>query len=91
MGLTVFKFVLARYSGISDKNQLLFFQSSIFQNESILLSQIVWYFMKVYTSKSKEYPFRRSLNYFKYIVPIEEEINILQSDKTDRWWIEIQN
>jgi arginase family enzyme len=82
---------LARYSGISDKVSCFsVFNHQYSKNESILLSQIVWYFIEGVHLRSQEYPFGSHFNYFKYIVPIEdEELIFYKSDKTDRWWIEI--
>lgn len=82
---------LARYSGISDKVSslgLFNFYNSV--KEVSLVAQILWYFLEGYAFRSNEYPFGSKENYFKYIVPIEEEeLVFYKSDKTGRWWIEI--
>jgi arginase family enzyme len=82
---------LARYSGISDKVSCFsIFNHQFTKNESALLAQIVWYFIEGVHLRSHEYPFGSYVNYFKYIVPIEdEELIFYKSDKTERWWIEI--
>ena len=82
---------LARYSGISDKVSCFsVFNHQYSKNESVLLSQIVWYFIEGVHLRSHEYPFGSHSNYFKYIVPIDdEELIFYKSDKTERWWIEI--
>jgi hypothetical protein len=82
---------LARYSGISDKVSCFsVFNHQYSKNESVLLSQIVWYFIEGVHLRSHEYPYGSHSNYFKYIVPIDdEELIFYKSDKTERWWIEI--
>ncbi|MDQ1164384.1 formimidoylglutamase [Flavobacterium sp. SORGH_AS_0622] len=82
---------LARYAGISDKvSSFGIFNHNSTMAESVIISQIVWYFIEGYHYRSKEYPFGSRANYLKYIVPLEdEELIFYKSDKTDRWWIEI--
>ena len=82
---------LARYAGISDKVSCfgLFNHNSTF-SESVLIAQIIWYFIEGYNYRSNEYPFSSKENYLKYIVPVDDgEIIFYKSDKTARWWIEI--
>ena len=82
---------LARYAGISDKVTAFgLFNSTNANNESVLLSQIIWYFIEGFAFRSQEYPFGTKEHYLKYIVPIgEEELVFYKSNKTGRWWIEI--
>ncbi len=81
---------LSRYAGISDKVSLFgVFNHNSSQQESVLVAQIIWYFIEGFHYRSNEYPFGSRDNYIKYIVPIEEELVFYKSDKTDRWWIEI--
>ena len=82
---------LARYAGISDKvSSFGIFNHNDTEHESVLIAQIIWYFIEGYHYRSNEYPFGSRENYLKYIVPIEEEeLVFYKSDKTDRWWIEI--
>ncbi len=82
---------LSRYSGLSDKVSTLgIFNHNSSRQESILISQIIWYFIEGYHYRSNEYPFSSKENYLKYIVPLDEdEIVFYKSDKSDRWWIEI--
>jgi len=80
---------LARYAGISDKVTS-FGVFSASQNNNMLLSQMIWYFIEGFSFRSNEYPFASKENYLKYIVPIEEEeLVFFKSNKTERWWIEI--
>lgn len=81
---------LSRYAGISDKVSLLgLFNHNNTKQESVLIAQIVWYFIEGYHYRSFEYPFGSRENYIKYIIPLEEEMVFYKSNKTDRWWIEI--
>jgi hypothetical protein len=81
---------LSRYSGISDKVSLLgIFNHNNTREESVLIAQIIWYFIEGFHYRSNEYPFGSRENYIKYIIPLEEELIFYKSNKTDRWWIEI--
>lgn len=82
---------LSRYAGISDKvTSFGVFNHNDTKQESVLIAQIIWYFIEGFHYRSNEYPFGSRENYLKYIVPSEEEELIFyKSDKTDRWWIEI--
>ncbi|PWA04138.1 formimidoylglutamase [Flavobacterium psychrotolerans] len=82
---------LSRYSGISDKVSLFgIFNHNNSKQESVLIAQIIWYFIEGYHYRSNEYPFGSKENYLKYIIPFEdEELVFYKSDKTERWWIEI--
>jgi arginase family enzyme len=82
---------LARYAGISDKVSAFgVFNHNNSAQESVLVAQIIWYFIEGYHYRSNEYPFSSKENYFRYIVPIEdEEIIFFKSNKSERWWIEI--
>ncbi|RZK12836.1 MAG: arginase [Flavobacterium sp.] len=82
---------LSRYAGISDKVSLFgIFNHNNSKQESVLIAQIIWYFVEGYHYRSNEYPFGSRDNYLKYIVPMDEEqLVFYKSDKTERWWIEI--
>ena len=82
---------LARYAGISDKvSSFGIFNHNNSVQESVLIAQVIWYFIEGFHYRSHEYPFGSKENYLKYIVPLEEEeLVFYKSDKTDRWWIEI--
>ncbi len=84
---------LSRYAGISDKvSSIGIFNHNNTQQESALISQIIWYFIEGIHFRAKEYPFSSKDNYTKYIVPIDnDEIIFYKSDKSDRWWMEIKN
>ncbi|WP_395049989.1 formimidoylglutamase [Flavobacterium sp.] len=81
---------LSRYAGISDKVSLFgIFNHNNSKQESVLIAQIIWYFIEGVHYRSNEYPFGSKENYIKYIIPLEEELIFYKSNKTDRWWIEI--
>lgn len=82
---------LARYAGISDKVSLFgVFNHNNSKQESVLVAQILWYFIEGFHYRSNEYPFGSRENYLKYTVPTEDEFLVFyKSNKTDRWWIEI--
>ena len=82
---------LSRYAGISDKvTSFGVFDFNPNANETMLVSQILWYFIEGFCFRSHEYPFGTKENYIKYIVPIDdEELVFFKSNKTERWWIEI--
>lgn len=82
---------LARYAGISDKvTSLGVFNHNNSGHESVLIAQMIWYFIEGANYRSNEYPFGSKEQYIRYIVPMEdEELTFYKSDKTERWWIEI--
>lgn len=82
---------LSRYAGISDKVSCFgVFNHNNTAQESVLIAQIVWYFIEGVHFRSNEYPFGSKKDYLKYIVTFEEdEIIFYKSNKTERWWIEI--
>lgn len=83
---------LARYSGISDRvSSFGIFNISNDSNESLLIAQILWYFIEGFNYRINEYPYISKKSYYKYIVPLEEqELIFYKSDKSERWWIEIE-
>ena len=55
-----------------------------------LISQMIWYFIEGVNYRANDYPFGLKDNYQKYIVPIENEVlNFYKSNKSGRWWMEI--
>lgn len=82
---------LARYSGISDKVTAFgLFNHNDSPQESVLIAQIIWYFIEGFNFRSLEYPNQNTNNLLKYIVPIDDmEMVFFKSPKTERWWIEI--
>lgn len=80
---------LARYAGLSDKvTSFGIFNQYNSRNESVLIAQIIWYFIEGYNFRSLEFP--NHTTFLKYIVPIDDlELIFFKSPKTERWWIEI--
>lgn len=82
---------LSRYAGISDKvTSFGIFNYDNSNASAIIIAQIIWYFIEGVNYRSNEYPFGTKDNYLKYIVPLEtDELVFYKSNKTGRWWIEI--
>ena len=81
---------LSRYAGISDKVSCLgLFNHQNSKQESVLISQIIWYFIEGIHCRSNEYPFGTKQDYIKYTVTLDENLIFYKSNITNRWWIEI--
>ena len=82
---------LARYAGLSDRlTSFGLFNIDKISQKSLLITQIIWYFVEGYNFRMNEYPYISKSTYLKYIVPLEEqELIFYKSDVSDRWWIEI--
>lgn len=81
---------LARYAGISDKVKCfgLFNHNGTVQ-ESMLIAQVIWYFVEGFNFRTVENPLVNANNYLRYIVPVDDmELIFIKSIKTERWWIE---
>lgn len=83
---------LARYSGISDRvSSFGIFNITNDFKESLLIAQILWYFCEGFNFRMNEYPYISKKSYYKYYVPLEDqELIFYKSDRSDRWWIEIE-
>jgi len=84
---------LARYAGISDKIEVFgvfeHFNTNVFHQ---LLAQVVWYFIEGFSSRFDEYPVLTSTGFTRYTVALLDiEMVFYQSEKSNRWWIEIIN
>ncbi len=82
---------LARYAGLSDRvTSFGVFNINNVSEKSLLITQILWYFVEGVNYRMNEYPYISKISYLKYIVPLEEqELVFYKSDVSDRWWIEI--
>jgi formiminoglutamase len=87
---------IARYAGISDKVT----SFGIYEynpkydshNQTAhLIAQMIWYFIEGVNFRAKDYPYCTKENYQKFIVLVEDDdpINFYKSDKSGRWWMEI--
>ncbi len=87
---------IARYAGISDKVTsfgIYEFNSKLDTNNQTakLIAQMIWYFIEGVNSRAKDYPFVTKENYQKFTVLLSDDdpINFYKSDKSGRWWMEI--
>lgn len=82
---------LSRYAGISDKVKCFgLFNHNATVQESMLIAQVIWYFVEGFNFRSAENPLINQNNYLRYIVPVDNmELQFIKSLKTERWWIEI--
>ena len=85
---------IARYAGISNKVSSFgiyeYKPSKDDDATSMLIAQIIWYFIEGVNCRIKDDDFEDENNYQKFIVLVEnEELTFFKSNKTGRWWIEI--
>jgi len=82
---------LARYAGLSDRVSAFgMFNINNVSEKSLLITQILWYFVEGVNYRMNEYPYISKSSYLKYIVPLEaQELVFYKSDISDRWWMEI--
>jgi len=85
---------LARYAGISDKvTSFGLYQLQnldLSKNNSMLLSQILWYFIEGVNFRKNENNISSKKEFLQYKVPIQDEVLIFyKSERSGRWWIEI--
>ena len=65
---------LARYAGLSDRvSSFGVFNIDSNSEKSLLLTQILWYFVEGFNFRMNEYPYISKSTYLKYIVPLEEQ------------------
>ncbi|WP_333780760.1 formimidoylglutamase [Tenacibaculum pacificus] len=87
---------ISRYAGISDKVT----SFGIYEYNSILdsnyqtanlIAQMIWCFIEGVNARAKDYPFVTKENYHKFTVLLTDDdpINFYKSDKSGRWWMEI--
>ena len=85
---------ISRYAGISNKvSSFGIYEYKASKDDdatSMLIAQIIWYFIEGYTCRVIDDEFKNENDYQKFTVLIEEEELIFyKSSKTGRWWIEI--
>lgn len=87
---------ISRYAGISDKVSsfgIYEYNSKFDTNNQTahLIAQMIWYFIEGVNFRAKDYPYCTKENYQKFIVLMEDDdpINFYKSDKSGRWWMEI--
>lgn len=85
---------ISRYAGISNKVSSFgiyeYKPSKDDEATSMLIAQIIWYFIEGYNCRVKDDDFTDESSYQKFTVLIEEdELIFYKSKRTGRWWIEI--
>jgi len=85
---------IARYAGISNKVSSFgiyeYKPSKDDELTSMLISQMLWYFIEGVNYRVKDDDFSDDRNYQKFITLVDtEELVFYKSNKTGRWWIEI--
>ncbi|MCT4699122.1 formimidoylglutamase [Tenacibaculum haliotis] len=87
---------IARYAGISDKVTsfgVYEYNHRLDSNNQTasLIAQMIWYFIEGVNARAKDYPFVTKENYQKFTVLLSDDdpINFYKSDKSGRWWMEI--
>ena len=85
---------ISRYAGISNKVSSFgiyeYKPSKDDDATSMLIAQIIWYFIEGVNCRVKDDNFKNDRSYQKFIVLVEdEELIFFKSNKTGRWWIEI--
>ena len=87
---------ISRYAGLSDKVSsfgIYEYNSKHDKNDQTahLIAQMIWYFIEGVNFRVKDYPFSGKENYQKFTVLLEEDEPLLfyKSNKSGRWWIEI--
>jgi arginase family enzyme len=87
---------ISRYAGISDKVSsfgIYEYNSKHDNNHQTahLIAQMIWYFIEGVNNRVKDYPFSGKENYQKFTVLLEDDEPLIfyKSNKSDRWWIEI--
>lgn len=85
---------ISRYAGISNKVTSMgiyeYRPSKEDEITSMLIAQIIWYFVEGVNFRVKDDDFTNEKNYQKYITLVDDqELIFYKSNKTGRWWIEI--
>lgn len=87
---------ISRYAGVSDKVSsfgIYEYNSKYDTNDqtAALIAQMIWYFIEGVNLRVKDYPFSTKENYQKFTVILEDDDPIIfyKSNKSGRWWIEI--
>lgn len=87
---------VARYAGISDKVSsfgVYEYNPRLDDKEQTagLIAQMIWYFIEGVNSRAKDYPYSTKESYQKFTVMLDDDdpVNFYKSDKSGRWWMEI--
>lgn len=86
---------MTRYAGMSDKLTsfgIYDYNPEIEDggNTSMLIAQMIWYFVDGFYYRKGDFPIADKSNYTKYSISLEQqELIFYKSAKTDRWWMEV--
>jgi len=86
---------ITRYAGLSDKLTILgVFEYNVIIDDTArtdqLIAQMIWYYIEGVNLRSYEFPSKDLKNFKKYMVVIDDETYVFyKSDKSGRWWMEI--
>jgi arginase family enzyme len=86
---------IARYAGLSDKLSVFgIYEYNAGKEQQMqtaqLIAQMIWYFVEGVNYRSFEFPSTDLDNFKKYMVLVDDEtFQFYKSDKTGRWWMEI--
>ncbi|HPG06590.1 MAG: hypothetical protein KDC59_13980 [Saprospiraceae bacterium] len=88
---------LTRYAGLSDRLSALTItgynpEHLQFAQTTVLISQMIWYFLEGYANRKQDYPIQES-SMIEYIVDLSKHgrpLKFLKSTKSGRWWLKVQ-
>jgi hypothetical protein len=86
---------LMKYAGMSDKMSCVLLadiEPSHSKSASNLIAQMIWYFADGVASRVGDFPIGSKLSYRKFYVTMddfEDDLIFYKSDKSDRWWLEV--
>lgn len=88
---------ICRYAGMNDKlSSIGFYEFNPAYDKngqtSILLSQMIWYFIDGFYNRKKDFPLQPQSAYVIYRTSLKEEnyeVVFIKSKKTDRWWMQV--
>ncbi|MBL4715915.1 MAG: arginase [Bacteroidetes bacterium] len=88
---------IIRYAGLSNKLSSIGFYELNPEHDnrgqtSTLLSQMIWYFIEGYYSRSNDLPIKEKKEFTKYITSFknnDHELIFFKSNQTNKWWMEV--
>lgn len=86
---------ISKYAGMSDKLTCFGVFDIVHEHNSsssMLLAEMVWYFMDGVNARLGDFPIGSKKNYKKFFVHLEgfkDELVFYKSDKSERWWMEV--
>jgi hypothetical protein len=87
---------ISKYAGISDKltsfGVFNFIPDKKEGVASVLLAQIIWYFIDGFSQRKGDFPVGSKKDYLKFTVHLDDfkdEVIFYKSNKSERWWMEV--